>query len=42
MWVMRLGLRSDERLQIAHGISTMTNHQAVFDAHPDWFAVYGG
>ncbi|MEZ6126929.1 MAG: DUF4838 domain-containing protein [Planctomycetaceae bacterium] len=42
MWVMRLGLRNDERLQIAHGISTMTNHQAVFDAHPDWFAVYGG
>jgi hypothetical protein len=42
MWVMRLGLRNDERLQIAHGISTMTNHQAVFDAHPDWFAIYGG
>lgn len=42
MWVMRLGLRNDERLQIAHGISTMTNHQGVFDAHPDWFAIYGG
>ncbi len=42
MWVMRLGLRNDERLQIAHGISTMTNNQAVFDAHPDWFAIYGG
>lgn len=42
MWVMRLGLRNDERLQIAHGISTMTNRQAVFDAHPDWFAIYGG
>ncbi|TWU06179.1 DUF4838 domain-containing protein [Stieleria varia] len=41
-WVMRLGLRNDERLQIAHGISTMTNHQAVYDAHPDWFAIYGG
>ncbi|MCG6158108.1 DUF4838 domain-containing protein [Rubinisphaera sp. ICM_H10] len=39
---MRLGLRNDEQLQIAHGISTMTNHQAVFDAHPDWFAIYGG
>ena len=42
MWAMRLGLRNDERLQIAHGMSTMTNHQGVFDAHPDWFAVYGG
>ncbi|HCS55690.1 MAG TPA: hypothetical protein DIW81_29570, partial [Planctomycetaceae bacterium] len=42
MWVMRLGLRNDERLQIAHGISTMTNHQGVFDTHPDWFAIYGG
>ncbi|MBI2478922.1 MAG: DUF4838 domain-containing protein [Planctomycetia bacterium] len=41
-WVMRLGLRNDERLQIAHGLSTMTNRQAVFDAHPDWFAIYGG
>jgi hypothetical protein len=42
MWVMRLGLRNDERLQIAHGMATMTNHQGVFDAHPDWFAIYGG
>jgi len=41
-WVMRLGLRNDERLQIAHGMATMTNRQAVFDAHPDWFAIYGG
>ena len=42
MWVMRLGLRNDERLQIAHGIATMTNNQGVFDKHPDWFAIYGG
>ncbi|MEZ6090459.1 MAG: DUF4838 domain-containing protein [Pirellulaceae bacterium] len=42
MWAMRLGMRNDERLQIAHGMSTMTNNQAVFDAHPDWFAIYGG
>lgn len=41
-WAMRLGLRNDERLQIAHGMSTMTNRQAVFDAHPEWFALYGG
>tara|TARA_R110002072_G_scaffold303126_2_gene494874 strand:+ start:2808 stop:5978 length:3171 start_codon:yes stop_codon:yes gene_type:complete len=42
MWAMRLGIRNNERLQIAHGISTMTNRQEVFDAHPDWFAIYGG
>jgi len=42
LWIMRLGTRNDERLQIAHGIAAMTNHQAVFDAHPDWFAIYGG
>ncbi len=41
-WVMRLGLRNDERLQIAHGMATMTNRQAVFELHPDWFALYGG
>ncbi len=41
-WVMRLGLRNDERFLIAHGMATMTNRQAVFDAHPDWFAIYGG
>jgi hypothetical protein len=42
LWVMRLGIRNDERLQIAHGMANMTNRQAVFDAHPDWFAIYGG
>lgn len=42
MWVMRLGLRNDERLQIAHGMSGMTNREAVFAKHPDWFAIYGG
>lgn len=42
LWAMRLGLRSDENLQIAHGMASMTNNQRVFDAHPDWFAVYGG
>ena len=41
-WFMRLGLRNDERMQIAHGLDTMTNRQAVFDKHPDWFAIYGG
>jgi len=42
MWVMRLGLRNDERLQIAHGMAGMTNREAVFAQHPDWFAIYGG
>ena len=42
LWVMRLSIRNDERLQIAHGMANMTNRQPVFDAHPEWFAVYGG
>jgi len=42
LWAMRLGIRNDERLQIAHGMANMTNRQAVFAAHPDWFAIYGG
>lgn len=42
MWAMRLGIRNNERLQIAHGMANMTNRQAVFDAHPEWFAIYGG
>jgi len=42
MWAMRLGTRNDERLQIAHGMATMTNREAVFAKHPDWFAIYGG
>lgn len=41
-WVMRLGIRNDERFLIAHGMSTMTNREAVFADHPDWFALYGG
>jgi len=42
LWAMRLGIRNNERLQIAHGMANMTNRQAVFDAHPEWFAIYGG
>lgn len=42
MWAMRLGIRNDERLFIAHGMSTMTNREAVYALHPDWFAIYGG
>ncbi len=42
MWVMHLGTRNDDSLQIAHGMSGMTNNEGVFAAHPDWFAIYGG
>lgn len=41
-WMMHLGTRNDEKLQIAHGLSTMTNREEVFAAHPEWFALYGG
>ncbi|MCB1061808.1 MAG: hypothetical protein KDN20_02670, partial [Verrucomicrobiae bacterium] len=42
MWAMHLGTRQNEKLQIAHGLSNMTNNEAVFAAHPEWFALYGG
>jgi len=42
LWVMRLGIRNDERLQIAHGMANMTNREEVFAKHPEWFAIYGG
>jgi hypothetical protein len=42
LWSMRLGTRNDDRLQIGHGMATMTNREAVFAKHPEWFALYGG
>ncbi len=42
MWVMRLGIRNDDRMLVAHGMDRMTGRDAVFAAHPDWFALYGG
>jgi hypothetical protein len=42
MWAMRLGLRDDNGIQVAHGLATMTNRPEVFAVHPDWFALYGG
>jgi hypothetical protein len=42
MWAMRLGTRNDERYQVAHGMSGMTNNEKVFAEHPEWFALYGG
>lgn len=41
-WMMHLGTRNDDNVLIAHGMSTMTNRDAVFAKHPDWFAIYGG
>jgi hypothetical protein len=41
-WAMRLGIRNDDSLQIAHGMATMTGNEATFSAHPEWFALYGG
>lgn len=42
LWTMRLGMRNDERLMIAHGMDTMTGNDPTFAAHPEWFALYGG
>ncbi len=41
-WAMRLGTRNDDKLQVAHGLATMTGNDATFAAHPEWFALYGG
>lgn len=41
-WIMRLGTRNDEKLQIAHGLASMTTPEGVFAAHPEWYALYGG
>jgi len=42
MWFMRLGVRDPYGIQDAHGMDTMTNRAAVYAAHPEWFAMYGG
>jgi Domain of unknown function (DUF4838)/Carbohydrate family 9 binding domain-like len=42
LWTLRLGLRGGDRIQIAHGLATMTNREEVFAKHPEWFALYGG
>lgn len=41
MWAMRLGLRSDSQIHLAHGMAGMTNNEATFAEHPEWFALYG-
>ncbi|HWB00762.1 MAG TPA: DUF4838 domain-containing protein [Pirellulales bacterium] len=42
MWMMRLGTRYGYGMVLEHGMTKMTRRQEIFDAHPDWFAMYGG
>ena len=42
LWAMRLGIRNDETIHLAHGMDNMTGNDATFAAHPEWFALYGG
>lgn len=42
MWAMRLGLRDPQKIEVAHGMETMTGRDEIFALHPDWFALYGG
>jgi hypothetical protein len=40
-WGMRLGVRYPYGMNTAHGMSRLSTPQ-IFEAHPDWFAMYGG
>jgi len=40
-WGMRLGVRYPYGMHTAHGMSRL-GRQKIFDAHPEWFAMYGG
>jgi hypothetical protein len=42
LWAMRLGTRGAVDVQLAHGMASMTGREAIFAAHPEWFALYGG
>jgi len=42
MWGFRLGVRQPFGRQAAHGLATMTRNENVRNAHPKWFALYGG
>lgn len=42
MWGFRLGTRQPYGRQAAHGLHGMTDNEATFKNHPDWFALYGG
>jgi len=41
LWGMRLGVRYRYGMNFAHGMSLLGT-QKNFDAHPEWFAQYGG
>ena len=41
-WAMRLGARDPYGIEAAHGMDTITDHEEVFAAHSEWFALYGG
>lgn len=40
-WGRRLGVRYPFGMSTAHGMSRL-GRQEIYDAHPDWFAMYGG
>ena len=42
MWAMRLGVRDPYGLQVAHGLAVMTRRPEMLEAHPEWYALYGG
>ncbi len=42
LWAMRLGLRDPYGIEAAHGMDTITDNEALFAKHPDWYAFVGG
>ena len=42
LWVMRMGLRRDYGIMIAHGIDNLIGRPEFREAHPEYFALYGG
>jgi len=42
MWAMHLGVRDPYGVQVAHGLATLTDRREMMDAHPEYYALYGG
>ena len=42
LWAMRLGVRDPYGIQVAHGLATLTNRREMMEAHPEYYALYGG
>jgi len=42
MWAMHLGTRDPYGFQVAHGLATMTHREEMLEAHPEFYALYGG